>query len=135
VCSWSSRQARQSAELLPDRVDRHRDGLALHGERPGGRGAEQGAGLLDDGRVGEQHAVRGLRHDPRRGVGGVAHRGVRRACEGTDLGREDVAPVDADLHRERRADVEDVAHRAQHPALVVLPRAGHARTHEQLAVR
>ena len=79
--------------------------------------AEQRARALQHGRVREQHAVRRLAHDARGGVGGVAHARVRAALGDPDLGGKHVAPIDAQLQRQRRVGIGDPAKRAQHPAL------------------
>ena len=61
-------------------------------------------------------------HEARRERRRVAEHGVRPAEARADLAREDASLAHADVHRERKAGVDDRPHRAQHPLLVVAER-------------
>ena len=121
------------SDLLSDGVDRQRDRLALHREGAGRCHREPRVRLLQDGRVGVDGTEGSGRHDPSRGVRRVPHGGVGGTLVDADLGSEDVAPVHAQLQRERQAGVRDAAQRPQHATLVVLARDRDTRPEEELA--
>ena len=95
--------------------------LALDVEGREGRGREGRVRSLEHRGAGVDRAGRCGRHQPGRGVHGVAHDRERRAVGHADLADEDVAPVDPHLDRQRQAAVGDPAKAADHPSLVVGP--------------
>ncbi len=118
--------------LLPERDRVHRLRLALDRQRGELRGLERRARARHEVGGGEDLPRFRGGHEPRREVDGVAHHGVRPPVPRTDLTGEHVTAVHADPDRQRELRVLQAPHRAEHPALVVAVRDGHAGREDDL---
>ena len=118
---WPPRRAARPAQCL------HWLALSLDGERLERCRLEGPAPAREGARRDPDLVLSRAGHEARRERRRVAEHGVGPAEARANLAREDAPLAYADVHGERQAGVDDRAHRAQHPLLVVTERLWSAR--------